>query len=383
MRLVDDAHDRLERRGFADAIAAEQSHDLAGANLEIDAVQDVRLAVPGLQVLHGKERGRRSGMAGPEIGLAHGRIGRDRCVIALREHPAAGEHGDAVAQVGDDAQIVLDHQHGAVRGRRADQRADALDILVAHAGGRLVEQQQFRTERQRRRELERAFAAVRQFGRQRAADKARARRRRSAPPPDRRARASTRFERQKSNECPRRRCKAIRTFSSTVRCGNTAEIWNERPSPSRATSAGRSAVMSWPAKKMRPRVGDKNLVSRLKQVVLPAPFGSDQRVDAAAPNAQIDRTHGQETGEFLGQILSYQNRIVGHRFLPGDSFGGFGTGVKGTNAHSPWGAAFCARAAFPISTREMARRKRKPSPILYPSRSRGCRAATTEQGHEN
>jgi molybdopterin-binding protein len=73
-------------------------------------------------------------------------------------------------------------------------------------------------------------------------------------------------------------------------------------------------------------------------------------MDAAAPNAQIDRTHGQETGEFLGQILSYQNRIVGHRFLPGDSFGGFGTGVKGTNAHSPWGAAFCARAAVPIST---------------------------------
>ena len=65
----------------------------------------------------------------------------------------------------------------------------------------------------------------------------------------------------------------MRTFSSTVRCGKTAEIWNERPSPSWATSAGLSAVMSRPSKTIRPRVGERNLVSRLKQVVLPAPFG--------------------------------------------------------------------------------------------------------------
>ena len=36
------------------------------------------------------------------------------------------------------------------------------------------------------------------------------------------------------------------TFSSAVRCGNTAEIWNERTRPSRATSAGFIAVMSCP-----------------------------------------------------------------------------------------------------------------------------------------
>jgi hypothetical protein len=38
----------------------------------------------------------------------------------------------------------------------------------------------------------------------------------------------------------------MRTFSSTVRFGNTAEIWNERMTPRRATSAGCRAVMSWP-----------------------------------------------------------------------------------------------------------------------------------------
>src|ERR1700733_11650038 len=60
-----------------------------------------------------------SGMAGPQIGLAHGRIGRYRLVIALGQHPAAGEHGNVVAQIGNDAQIVLDHKHGAARGRGA------------------------------------------------------------------------------------------------------------------------------------------------------------------------------------------------------------------------------------------------------------------------
>jgi hypothetical protein len=36
--------------------------------------------------------------------------------------------------------------------------------------------------------------------------------------------SSTRSERQKSNEAPRARCSATRTFSSTVKCGKTAEI---------------------------------------------------------------------------------------------------------------------------------------------------------------
>ena len=78
---------------------------------------------------------------------------------------------------------------------------------------------------------------------------------------------------QKWNEVPSLRCSATRTFSSTDRCGNTAEIWNERMMPRRAIAAGFSLVMSSPLKRMRPEVGVRNLVSRLKQVVLPAPFG--------------------------------------------------------------------------------------------------------------
>src|ERR1700722_11678349 len=102
-------------------------------------------------------------MTGPEIGFAHRRILRHRLVIALGQHVAAGEHGDAVAQIGDDAEIVLDHQHGALVGERSDQRADAGDVVVAHAAHRLVEQQHLRLERQRGRDFQKALPAIRQF----------------------------------------------------------------------------------------------------------------------------------------------------------------------------------------------------------------------------
>ena len=65
----------------------------------------------------------------------------------------------------------------------------------------------------------------------------------------------------------------MRTFSSTVRCGNTAEIWNERTRPMRAMLEGLKPVISRPLKKMLPRVGSRKCVSRLKHVVLPAPLG--------------------------------------------------------------------------------------------------------------
>ena len=66
---------------------------------------------------------------------------------------------------------------------------------------------------------------------------------------------------------------AIITDSSTVRCGNVAEIWNERTMPMRAIAAGREPVISRPLNMICPEVGVRKCVSRLKQVVLPAPLG--------------------------------------------------------------------------------------------------------------
>ena len=44
------AHDRLDGRGAADAVAPEQAHDLAGGDVMIDALQDMALAVIGVQI---------------------------------------------------------------------------------------------------------------------------------------------------------------------------------------------------------------------------------------------------------------------------------------------------------------------------------------------
>src|SRR6266481_1025984 len=55
----DHAHDRLERRGLARAVAPEERHHLALPHLEVDAVEDVRLAVPGVEVADLEQRSAR------------------------------------------------------------------------------------------------------------------------------------------------------------------------------------------------------------------------------------------------------------------------------------------------------------------------------------
>ena len=161
-----DAHDGLERSALADAVAAEERHHFARPHLEIDAMQHMQFPVPGFKLVHSEQRGGfKHGRS--RIGLAHGRIGRNRLIVALGQHLPARQHGDPVAQIGNDAEIVLDHKHGAGNGDCSDQRADAHDVLAAHAGHRLVEQEQFGLERERGRDFQRPLAAIRQFDRQR------------------------------------------------------------------------------------------------------------------------------------------------------------------------------------------------------------------------
>src|ERR1041384_8812574 len=71
-----------------------------------------------------------SRMTGAHIGFDDLRVGRDRGVIALGEDAAARQDGDRLRQIGDDRQIVLDHQHGAVPRGIADETRDAADILL-------------------------------------------------------------------------------------------------------------------------------------------------------------------------------------------------------------------------------------------------------------
>ena len=65
----------------------------------------------------------------------------------------------------------------------------------------------------------------------------------------------------------------MQTFSSTERPRNSRLIWNVRAMPSLTRSACVRPVMSRPARSTRPRVGGNTPVSRLTNVVLPAPLG--------------------------------------------------------------------------------------------------------------
>src|SRR3954466_7718863 len=56
------AHDRLERGGLAGAVAAEQRDHLTLAHLEIDTMEDVRLAVPGVEAPYLEQNLRHRGM---------------------------------------------------------------------------------------------------------------------------------------------------------------------------------------------------------------------------------------------------------------------------------------------------------------------------------
>ena len=53
---TDEPHDGLERGALADAVAPEQPDHLAPADLQRHAVQDVALAVIGVQVLDRDQR---------------------------------------------------------------------------------------------------------------------------------------------------------------------------------------------------------------------------------------------------------------------------------------------------------------------------------------
>ena len=97
----------------------------------------------------------------------------------------------------------------------------------------------FGLHRQRGGDLQRALAAV---GQLHGHDRRRKSRRPTVSSSSQRA-VVQRVERrarsfQKWKDVPSLRCSAMRTFSSTVRCGKMAEIWNERMMPRRAICAG-------------------------------------------------------------------------------------------------------------------------------------------------
>src|SRR5919201_10993 len=81
-------------------------------------------------------------------------------VRAVGDHPTLLHHDDSIGELGDNAHVVLDEKHRAAGADVTDQRDGALDVLQAHAGRRLVEEQDLWLKGERESELEGALLSV-------------------------------------------------------------------------------------------------------------------------------------------------------------------------------------------------------------------------------
>ncbi len=77
-------------------------------------------------------------------------------------------------------------------------------------------------------------------------------------------------------------------------------------------------VMSRPLNRIAPRVGGRNAVSRLKQVVLPAPFGPISAWIVPARTVSDDAVDGDEAAELAGQAHGLQDGVSHPRTSPCD-----------------------------------------------------------------
>ena len=148
------AEQRARQLGAAGALQAGEADDLAGADLDVDVVQhrrrDAGRLQPDVAELLGRAAGRevavelaadheRDELAGVDL---RGRLRRD--VLAVLQHRDAVADGEDLAQaVGD-----VDHPEPALA-QPAQQVEQHLDLVLGQRGGRLVEHEQARVERER------------------------------------------------------------------------------------------------------------------------------------------------------------------------------------------------------------------------------------------
>ena len=254
---------------------------------------------------------RRPAASLPEIGRDHLGVARDGGVVALGQHPAAREHGDGVAQ-------ALRPPRGCARpsgssGSRASRSISATMRSTSSCAIPAVGSSSSIISGRARAWWR---SPARACGRRQLRPPA-CRRTRSRPTSSSSSRArglvdlsSTASERQKSKLPPRLRCSAMRTFSQRGQVrehGGDLEAADE-PEPRHRGRLQAGDVA--PLEAMVPRVGCRNLVSRLKQVVLPAPLGPISAWIVPA-HPQVDAVDGDEAAELLGQPVGCQDG-VGH-----------------------------------------------------------------------
>ena len=198
---------------------------------------------------------------------------------------------------------------------RFDQRADARDVLAAHAGHRLVEQHQFRVKRKRGGDFERALAAIGQFHRQRIGVG------RQADIVDQRLRAVVERAQDalRAPEVERGAAPALQRDAHIFQHGEMRKHrrnLKRAPEPELRDVGGLergdvAAVEHNASAGRRQEFGEEIEAGGLAGAVR-----ADQRMNAAAPHAQVHAAHGDEAGELLGQVLCFEDRIFMARRSP-------------------------------------------------------------------
>src|SRR2546428_4251046 len=90
------------------------------------------------------ERSAASGMLGAQVSLDHLGITGHRPIVALGDDLAAREHRDLIRKIRDDAQVVFDHEPGAVGRDEMDEACVVFKGRVRQCSSRLVERQPYR-----------------------------------------------------------------------------------------------------------------------------------------------------------------------------------------------------------------------------------------------
>ena len=216
-----------------------------------------------------------------------------------------------VAEVGHDREVVLDHQHRPAPRHLPDQRRDPAHVLVAHAGGGLVEQHELRVERDRGRDLERALAAVGQLDRRHGGMLG------DADGIEQLARpAVVAVERPLgAPEVERFAAPALEGDPDVLQRGEVAEHGRDLE---RADQAHLGHVGGLGARDVAPFVGDpparggEELGEQVEAGGLAGAVGADQRVDGTAANPQRHVLDRVEAAELLAEPLGREDLLLGH-----------------------------------------------------------------------
>ena len=103
------AGDQLEQGRLAGAVRPDQRDDLARLDGQRRAAHDLvgrRIAAAQVGDLEEAHAARRA-----EIGFAHAMVGAHGVERAFGQHLALGHHDHRIAELGDEAHVVLDQQH--------------------------------------------------------------------------------------------------------------------------------------------------------------------------------------------------------------------------------------------------------------------------------